>query len=49
MRDYSNGIGADLMYRANAGGFSGFGTVISYDWTTGSFTAAWSDTYDNAE
>jgi hypothetical protein len=45
--DYSNGIGADLMYRANAGGFSGFGTVISYDWTTGSFTAAWSDTYDN--
>jgi hypothetical protein len=45
--DYNTGIGADLMYRANAGGFSGFGTVISYDWTTGSFTAAWSDTYDN--
>ena len=44
--DY-NPYGADLMYRANAGGFSGFGTVISYDYTTGSFTAQWSDTYDN--
>ena len=46
--DYSNGIGRDLMYVANAGGVSGFGTVISYDYTTGSFTAAWADTYDNA-
>ncbi|MEO8172170.1 MAG: SusD/RagB family nutrient-binding outer membrane lipoprotein [Sediminibacterium sp.] len=45
--DYSNGIGADLMYRVNAGGFSGFGTVISYDYVPGTFTAAWSDTYDN--
>src|SRR5687767_7703450 len=46
--DY-NPYGADLMYRANAGGFSGFGTVISYDYTTGSFTAMWADTYDNLE
>src|SRR5215213_7034380 len=46
--DY-NPYGADLMYRANAGGFSGFGTVISYDYTTASFTAMWADTYDNME
>lgn len=46
--DY-NTHGADLMYRANAGGFSGFGTVISYDYTTGSFTAMWANTYDNLE
>lgn len=44
---YNIGLGADLMYRANAGGFSGFGTVISYDYTTGSFTAQWANTYDN--
>jgi hypothetical protein len=46
--DY-NPMGADLMYRANAGGFSGFGTVISYDYTTSTFTAQWLDTYDNLE
>jgi hypothetical protein len=46
--DY-NPYGSDLMYRANAGGFSGFGTVISYDYTTASFTAQWLDTYDNLE
>ncbi len=45
--DYNTGVGADLMYRANAGGFSGFGTAISYDYTTGSFTAQWADSYDN--
>src|SRR5215213_6995336 len=48
MVDY-NPYGADLMYRANAGGFSGFGTVISYDYTTTSFTAQWLNTYDNLE
>ncbi|RYZ30915.1 MAG: SusD/RagB family nutrient-binding outer membrane lipoprotein [Chitinophagaceae bacterium] len=45
--DY-NTYGADLMYRANAGGFSGFGTVISYDYTTGSLTNLWG-VYDNLE
>src|SRR5829696_5107661 len=45
--DY-NSYGADLMYRANAGGFSGFGTVISYDYTTGSLTSLWG-LYDNIE
>lgn len=44
-----NSYGADLMYRANAGGFSGFGTVISYDYTTGSLTNLWSAPYDNLE
>ncbi len=39
--------GSDLMYRANAGGFSGFGTVISYDYTTSSFTGLWTGAYDN--
>jgi hypothetical protein len=44
-----NSYGADLMYRANAGGFSGFGTVISYDYTTGSLTNLWANPYDNLE
>jgi hypothetical protein len=44
-----NSYGADLMYRANAGGFSGFGTFISYDYTTGSLTNLWANTYDNLE
>lgn len=44
-----NAYGADLMYRANAGGFSGFGTVISYDYTTGSLTNLWANPYDNLE
>lgn len=46
--DY-NSYGADLMYRANAGGFSGFGSVISYDYTTGSLTNLWANTYDNLQ
>jgi len=45
--DY-NSYGADLMYRSNAGGVSGFGTVISYDYTTGSLTNLWG-LYDNLE
>jgi hypothetical protein len=46
--DY-NSYGADLMYRSNAGGVSGFGTVISYDYTTGSLTNLWANPYDNLE
>jgi hypothetical protein len=46
--DY-NSYGADLMYRSNAGGVSGFGTVISYDYTTGSLTNLWANAYDNLE
>ncbi len=45
--NFNFGMGADLMYRANGGGFSGFGTVISYDYTTSSFTGQWTTTYDN--
>jgi len=45
--NFNFGMGADLMYRANGGGFSGFGTVISYDYTTANFTGIWSTTYDN--
>jgi len=46
--DY-NSFGADLMYRANAGGFSGFGTVISYDYTTGTANNLWANTLNNLE
>lgn len=44
---YNVGIGQDLMYNANAGGFSGFGTVVSYDYLPATFTGAWANTYDN--
>ncbi len=34
-------------YQANAGGFGGFGSVITYDFGTGDFTGLWTATYDN--
>lgn len=45
--NYNVGIGQDLVYNANGGGFSGFGVTISYDYIPASFTAAWANTYDN--
>jgi hypothetical protein len=33
--------------RANAGGFGGFGSVVTYDFGTGNFTGLWTSTYDN--
>lgn len=35
-------------FQANAGGFGGFGTVVTWDYTTSSFTGLWTSTYDNA-
>ena len=40
---------AHVGYMANGGGFSGFGTLISYDYTSGSYTTLWSNTYDNLQ
>lgn len=36
-------------YFANAGGFGGWGSTITYEYTTGSFNGLWSSTYDNLE
>lgn len=33
--------------RANAGGFGGFGAVVTYDFGTGDFAGLWTSTYDN--
>lgn len=33
--------------RANAGGFGGFGSVVTYDFGTGDFAGLWTSTYDN--
>ena len=35
-------------YQANAGGFGGFGSVVTYDFGTGNFNGLWIGTYDNA-
>lgn len=35
--------------RANAGGFGGFGAVVTYGWTNGTFEGLWQSSYDNAE
>ncbi len=35
-------------YQANAGGFGGFGSVVTYDFGTGNFNGLWVGTYDNA-
>lgn len=35
--------------RANAGGFGGFGSVVTYQWTNNDFSGLWNSSYDNAE
>lgn len=45
-----NSYGAQLVgYMANAGGYGGFGTSITYNFSAGDFSARWSTTYDNLE
>lgn len=34
---------------ANAGGFGGFGAVVTYNYTSSNFTGMWSSSYDNLE
>ena len=34
--------------RANAGGFGGFGSVVTYDFGTGDYAGLWTATYNNA-
>ncbi len=36
-------------YAANAGGFGGFGTAISYSFTSADYGGLWNTTYDNLE
>ena len=35
--------------RANAGGFGGFGAVVTYEWTNSTFEGLWTASYDNAQ
>lgn len=43
-----NNFGNGLMgYRANAGGVSGWGSYITYNYTNTDFQTLWSNTYDN--
>ena len=45
-----NSYGAQLGgYAANAGGYGGFGTSISYNFTSADQSGRWSTTYDNLE
>lgn len=45
-----NSYGAQLGgFMANAGGYGGFGTAITYNFSAGDFAARWSTTYDNLE
>lgn len=45
-----NSYGSQLVgYAANAGGYGGFGTSISYNFSTNDNSARWSSTYDNLE
>lgn len=34
-------------FRANAGGFGGFGSVVTYDFGNGDYNALWTSSYDN--
>ncbi|HEY8659208.1 MAG TPA: SusD/RagB family nutrient-binding outer membrane lipoprotein [Hanamia sp.] len=48
--DGFNSYGGQLVgYRANAGGYGGFGSSISYNFSASDFSARWSSTYDNLE
>ncbi|MGJ1206093.1 SusD/RagB family nutrient-binding outer membrane lipoprotein [Sphingobacterium lactis] len=39
--------GSNLVgYRANAGGYSGWGTLLNYDFTNADYSGLWSTTYD---
>lgn len=43
-----NSYGAQLVgYMANAGGYGGFGSAISYNFSSNDFSARWTTTYDN--
>jgi hypothetical protein len=43
-----NSYGAQLVgYMANAGGYGGFGSSISYNFSSNDFSARWTSTYDN--
>src|SRR5688572_17744934 len=43
-----NSYGAQLVgYMANAGGYGGFGSSISYNFSSNDFSARWTTTYDN--
>lgn len=45
-----NSYGAQLVgYSANAGGYGGFGTSITYNFTSSDFSGRWSSTYDNLQ
>ncbi len=45
-----NSMGAQLVgYMANAGGYGGFGTSITYNFSASDFSGRWSTTYDNLE
>lgn len=45
-----NTYGSQLVgYAANAGGYGGFGTSISYNFSTNDNSGRWSSTYDNLE
>ncbi|SHF62439.1 SusD/RagB family nutrient-binding outer membrane lipoprotein [Flavisolibacter ginsengisoli] len=45
-----NSYGAQLVgYMANAGGYGGFGTAITYNFSANDFSGRWTTTYDNLE
>jgi hypothetical protein len=45
-----NSYGGQLVgYMANAGGYGGFGSSISYNFSSNDFSARWTSTYDNQE
>jgi hypothetical protein len=45
-----NSYGAQLVgYMANAGGYGGFGTSITYNFSANDFSGRWTSTYDNLE
>ena len=46
---FSNSLSDVGGQRANAGGFGGFGAVVTYEWTNGTFEGLWTASYDNAQ
>lgn len=45
-----NNYGAQLVgYMANAGGYGGFGSSVTYNFSSSDFSGLWSGTYDNLE
>ncbi|MBN7817266.1 SusD/RagB family nutrient-binding outer membrane lipoprotein [Algoriphagus pacificus] len=47
LRSYNSNAGWIIGYTVNAGGYGGWGSIVTYNYTTGSYATTWESTYDD--